>query len=183
MARVFDRYLRLEPRRPLGDLAAGLRMEAHDPAWILGRQWRMGEHQGENASSPVQVALRVRETALKALEGRDGIDLGRTPPEAAIEREGDDWWTPGRRVLYGRRAAGALPALDAADPTLLLADLPVPYDALNGRSCPSASSCGCGRRRPAATCGGRCCASSGGCCGWRRRTTRPPLRSRRRNPS
>lgn len=133
MARVFDHYLRLEPRRPLGDLAAGLRMEVHDPAWFLGRQWRMGEHQGENASTPVRVEVSVRETVLKTLEGRDGIDLARTPPEAAIEREADDWWTPGRRVLYGRRAAVALPPLDAADPTLLLAGLPTPYDALDGR--------------------------------------------------
>jgi hypothetical protein len=133
MARVFDRYLRLEPRRPLGALAAGLRMEAHDAAWILGRQWRLGEHQGENATTPMEVELELRETPLEGLDGRGGLDLSRTPPEAAIEREMDDWWTPGRRVLYGRRAAAALPALDAADPDLLLADLPTPYDALNGR--------------------------------------------------
>ncbi|MCP4469962.1 MAG: hypothetical protein GY815_04615 [Gammaproteobacteria bacterium] len=133
MARIYDHYLRLEPRRPLGDLTAGLRMEVHDPAWMLGRQWRMGEHQGEDASTPVQVDVTLRETVLKSLEGRDGINLESTPPEAAIEREHDDWWTPGRRVLYGRRAAPSLPPLDAADPALLLADLGIPYDTLEGR--------------------------------------------------
>jgi len=133
MTRVYDHYLRLEPRQPTSDLGAGIRMEAHDPAWILGRQWRMGEHQGENASTPIKVNVQLRETRLEALIGRPGLDLQTTPPEAAVERESDDWWTPGRRVLYGRRAAVHLPPLNIADSALLLKQLPTPYDVLENR--------------------------------------------------
>ncbi|QAU14006.1 lamin tail domain-containing protein [Halorubrum sp. BOL3-1] len=33
----------------------GLRAEVHDPLWLLGRQWQVGEFAGEDAGSPVKV--------------------------------------------------------------------------------------------------------------------------------
>ncbi len=132
MARIFNKYLRIEPKRSVGDLAEGIRMEAHDPEWILGRQWRMGEHQGENASSHVSIKLKVSEIEVESIEGMDGINLQSMPPEALIEGEAEDWWTPGRRVLYGRRASAEMPPLNNADPKYLLDELPYPYDGFKG---------------------------------------------------
>ena len=54
---VFQEYWRLEPRvRPDGsggNLAQALEARVHDPLWALGRQWQLGELQGEDAGSPI----------------------------------------------------------------------------------------------------------------------------------
>ena len=57
------------------------------------------------------------------------------PPEAIVESEPGDWWTPGRRIRIGAAAAaeGGLPPIESADPALLLANLPAPYDRFDGR--------------------------------------------------
>jgi hypothetical protein len=131
----FDRYGRIEPRQPYEDLGAGFRAEIHDPVWFLGRQWQLGEHQGEDASSPVQVRFRARHRALEAVGGDAAYNPTTTPPEAIIESEPGDWWTPGRRVRLGILAADAAglpnPSDPAADPTLLLTDLPAPFHHLH----------------------------------------------------
>lgn len=127
-----DYYRRLEPHRPIEDLERGFRAEVHDPVWFLGRQWQMGEHQGEDASSPVEVTYTARQVPLGLIAGLDPTVI---PPEAVIESETGDWWTPGRRIALGRAYAAArkLPPPPAADPARLLKNLPVPYDALDGR--------------------------------------------------
>lgn len=131
----FERYRRLEPSRPLGDLDQGFRAEVHDPAWFLGRQWQLGEHDGEDAASPVKVLVTASQTPVDPHAGDLNLDPTVVPPEAVIESEPGDWWTPGRRARLGLAAAKA--AADERitlpqDPGLLLAGLPPPYDGLNG---------------------------------------------------
>jgi len=129
----YDHYNRLEVAQPYSDLGKGFRAKIHDPAWFLAMQWLMGEFQGENAVSPVQVAYRISEDLIAPMDGNIFYDPQNTPPEAIVESETGDWWTPGRRVRIGIEAAVFLPSLDQADQNLLLADLPAPYHHLNGR--------------------------------------------------
>jgi hypothetical protein len=54
---IYDVMLRLTPDAYTSDLERGWSAELADPAWMLGRQWQMGEHQGEDASSPTTVTF------------------------------------------------------------------------------------------------------------------------------
>lgn len=129
-------YRRLEPRLPLGNLERGFRAETADPLWLLGRQWQLGEHAGEDASSPVLVDVDAQHVDVDPLPGHPDLDPTLVPLEGVVERESDDWWTPGRRVALGRAyavAEGLGPAAEAPE-ALVLDDLPAPYDRLNGRA-------------------------------------------------
>jgi hypothetical protein len=136
MATVYDVVTQLQAYPALGDLARGFSAEVADPAWLLGRQWQMGEHQGEDASSPVKVAYRARLTPVAPLGGDPRQDPTTTPAEAIVESEPGDSWTAGRRVSAGRAVEAAAAAagrpLPANDPTLRLAGLPAPYQLLDG---------------------------------------------------
>ncbi|AKF86649.1 hypothetical protein MFUL124B02_30895 [Myxococcus fulvus 124B02] len=133
MATRYEMYQRLEVKQPGEDLNRGFLAEVCDPLWFLGRQWQMGEHQGEDASSPVSVTYRASHQPVDPLEGNPEQDPLLIPPEALIESEPDDWWTPGRRLRIGKAASVSLPPVASADPTLLLADLPTPYERFNGK--------------------------------------------------
>lgn len=130
MATRFELYNRLEPARPGEDLVAGLREEIHDPLWFLARQYLMGEHRGEDASSPVRVDYRLAEVAIDPYGGDATLDPAVVPPEAIIEAEPDSWWTPGRRIRIGESAGAGLGPV-SGHPELQLR-LPPPYDRLNG---------------------------------------------------
>jgi hypothetical protein len=144
MASNFIDYSRLEPRPFERNQEAGFAASIHDPVWFLGRQWQMGEHQGENASSPVWVHYELRSQPIESADPR--FDPKAIPAEAIVESEIDDWWTLGRRVRIGKRLAGdaeALAAVEAlADPneqrTLFFFKPPPPYEhfhgALDGRA-------------------------------------------------
>jgi hypothetical protein len=134
---IFDVMLRLEADPHQQNLARGWAAELADPLWLLGRQWQMGEHQGEDASSPVAVDIITRSTPIRPVPGQTHLDPATVPAEAIIESEPFDWWTPGRRVRIGRAVEAAanqhgitLPA----DESFQLTNLPVPYDVLNGTS-------------------------------------------------
>ena len=102
---TWEHFRRLEPMPPYTDLARGFAAEVADPAWLLGRQWQVGEHTGEDASSPVLVELQVAHTPLEPVAGLDPTVV---PAEAILEGTALDWWTVGRRVLVGRAVAPAL---------------------------------------------------------------------------
>ena len=51
---------RLEGRPRTTDFERSLRAEVRDPLWFLTRQWQFGEFQGEDAASPIDVALGIR---------------------------------------------------------------------------------------------------------------------------
>ena len=134
MPLIVDAVRRLEAEPALADLARGFRAEIADPLWFLGRQWQLGEHLGEDASSPITVGYRCRLTPIDPLDGDLAQDPRTTPAEAIVESEPGDFWTPGRRVRAGRLVAAAADDAGAPltpDPALLLAGLPVPYDALD----------------------------------------------------
>ena len=116
-------YIQLQPRPNERNPEAGFAAAIHDPAWFLGRQWQMGEHQGENASSPTWVEYQLSSRTITAADPR--FDPTITPAEAIVESEIDDWWTIGRRVRIGRRFVGH-PAL--ADEALRFYNPPPPYE-------------------------------------------------------
>lgn len=128
----YELYRRLEVAQPFENLNRGFLAEAHDPVWFLGRQWQLGEHQGEDASSPVTVIYQASQQPVDVYEGDPLMDPTVIPPEAIVESEPGDWWTPGRRCRIGIAASGSLPPVADADPALLLSELPVPYYRFNG---------------------------------------------------
>jgi hypothetical protein len=120
---------RLEPRVRGADPAAGLRAAVHDPLWLLGRQWQVGELLGEDAASPVAVRVETAEHPLTrwrpaAGDARD-YDPRAVPLEALVEREPAvaptlrlrlDAWTRLVELLRAAGLSGRIPALAAAHP-------------------------------------------------------------------
>jgi len=125
----FDHYLRLEPEVSRRDFQTGIPATIQDPLWFLCRQWQMGEHQGENASTPVRVIYHASHTNLEATPD-DPRDPTRVPAEAIIEAEPDSWWTLGRRIAYGARFVAELP-IELGE-TDRLHFLPPPYNSFDG---------------------------------------------------
>lgn len=130
MIRRIDAYRRLETRPGDRDLQNGFAARVHDPLWLLARQWQMGEHQGENASSPVRVDAAISRTPIDPLNGDPALDPRVIPAEALVESELDDWWTMGRRVAIGALFS-AVPAATAAK-GVRFKDPSPPYDAFDG---------------------------------------------------
>jgi hypothetical protein len=56
---------RVEPRPRVPKVKASLRAEIRDPAWLLGRQWQLGEFAGEDAGSPAFADLSYRVAELR----------------------------------------------------------------------------------------------------------------------
>lgn len=127
-------YLWLEPGRH--DTDEGLRARVADPVWFLTRQWQLGEHQGEDASSPVVVSSAPRHVPITYDPARPDLDPTVIPAEALLEAEPGDWWTIGRRLRLGRAAAPLLD--DAARAEYAFGVLPAPYgrlaDEVDGRA-------------------------------------------------
>src|SRR5918997_4619494 len=87
-------WLRLEPRARSEAMRASLEGRVHDPLWLLARQWQFGEFKGEDAASPVVVALTAQRTPVtRYWPGRPttttkGIPYdGTLPLETMVERE------------------------------------------------------------------------------------------------
>ena len=76
------RPTRVPPRRP--EPPERLRRRVHDPLWLLAREWEMGEHQGENASSPVRVDCMLSRTP-QAAAGRPRVRPGGGAGKALVE--------------------------------------------------------------------------------------------------
>ena len=57
---LFRGWNRLEGRPRVTDFERSLRAEVRDPLWFLTRQWQFGEFRGEDAASPIDVAVGVR---------------------------------------------------------------------------------------------------------------------------
>jgi hypothetical protein len=129
MAATMPTHIRLEPRPYERDLQAGFEAAVHDPVWFLARQWQMGEHQGENATSPTWVGYGLRSRTIGAADPR--FDPTVIPAETIVESEIDDWWTTGRRVRIGRRFMNR-PAI-AEDDSLQFINPPPPYERFHGQ--------------------------------------------------
>ena len=114
---------RLEPLAPYGDLERGFSQEVADPLWMLGRQWQLGEHTGEDAGAPVGLTMSVAHTPIEPLEGQNPA---RKPAEAIIEGSTEDWWTVGRRIRVGRAVRKSLTD-EQRTKAAFKNELPAPY--------------------------------------------------------
>ena len=128
----FDLARRLEPARPFGDLGRGFSAETADAVWFLARQWQLGEHRGEDAASPLRVTYRASHVPIDPLAVRPDADPRVVPPEAIVESQAGEWWTPGRRLRIGLACAPSLGPVETADASLLFGPMAPPYDRFNG---------------------------------------------------
>ena len=110
---------RLEPQSTLGDPQPGVEARVHDPLWLLGRQWQLGEFEGEDAGTPLTVRAVTRTVAVDRWApgaGDTGLAFGRDQRdllEPLVEAEPANQQTPGLRAR-AEAAAALLAALDDA---------------------------------------------------------------------
>lgn len=115
-----DLILRIEPVQRAEDLRPGLAARLLDPLWLLGRQWMLGEFDGEDAGTPVAVEYALAHYPLQTLYGADGkrpVDGG-APLERHLEAVADPpgGWNPHKRAETAALLARMLhdAGLDAA---------------------------------------------------------------------
>lgn len=65
-------WSRLEPRTRDRDLRDGLRAAVHDPLWLLGRQWQVGELKGEDGGSLVDATVEITVDPMARFRPGDG---------------------------------------------------------------------------------------------------------------
>jgi hypothetical protein len=85
-------WTRIEPKPRDGTLARGLQAQVRDAAWMLARQWQVGEYAGEDAGSPVAATIAVTNRTLATYRPGDdpsaAVALDVTLPlEIHVERE------------------------------------------------------------------------------------------------
>ncbi|MFN3273657.1 MAG: hypothetical protein ACK41U_03220 [Paracoccus sp. (in: a-proteobacteria)] len=95
-------WTRLEPQSLSGDPQPGISAGVHDPMWLLGRQWQMGEFRGEDCGTPVSVRITAQTQALCALRagGQDRNAAPRPLSGGAVfepEIEAEPWAPPSLR--------------------------------------------------------------------------------------
>ena len=90
---------RLTPRVASPDIRESVAARVEDPAWLLCRQWQLGEFDGSDGGSPVSARLRMQAGALSGFRGLgDGaplddhsyLDTATTPLETVVERTAPD---------------------------------------------------------------------------------------------
>ena len=130
MAVTTTTWHRLEPRVRGGDPAIGLKAAVHDPLWLLGRQWQMGELSGEDAAFPVAVRVETEAHPLSRFRAGDAgapvaYDPAARPLEEMVERELPraptlrqrlDAWTRLRAMLEAAGQGALAAPLAAAHP-------------------------------------------------------------------
>lgn len=86
---VIRGWERLEGRPRIDDFERSLRAEVRDPLWFLTRQWQFGEFQGEDAASPIDVALGMRSAPVATLriKSTEAAYDPTVPLETRVERE------------------------------------------------------------------------------------------------
>ena len=84
-------WTRLEPQSSSGDPRPGVEARVHDPLWLLGRQWQLGEFEGEDAGTPLTVRVVTRTVAVDRWAAGDDdevrvLDRVRAGPAGATGR-------------------------------------------------------------------------------------------------
>ena len=80
----------LEGRPRAEDFERALRAEARDPLWFLARQWQSLELKADDAGSPIEARVALRETKLARYAAKGGpaqMFPTELPLEAVVERE------------------------------------------------------------------------------------------------
>jgi hypothetical protein len=108
----FTTWARLEPVASDPDLRPGLVAEVADPAWLLARQWQLGELHGDDAASPALVEF----TAEVARPSR--VKLG----DAGTPRAYDPVVLPLDVLAEREPAPPAVPATVSIEASLLLTE-------------------------------------------------------------
>ena len=131
MTIVTTTWHRLEPRVRGQDPSAGLRAAVHDPLWLLGRQWQVGELLGEDAAFPVSVHVETVEQRLTRWRPAAGdavdYDARVVPLEVMVEREPTVPPSLRQRLAAWLRLVDLLDAAGLADrATALAAAHPLP---------------------------------------------------------
>src|ERR1035437_4147577 len=105
-------WTRIEPDTltgdPQKDLTLGIAAELADPLWLLGRQWQMGEWQGEDSGSPVSAQVSASSYAIDSLViGPETVAYQptATPTDTLVEHDGS-------HADLAMRAAGGRAFLD-----------------------------------------------------------------------
>lgn len=112
-------HTRLEPQGTTGDPRPGVEARVHDPLWLMGRQWQLGEFEGEDAGTPLTVRAVTRTVAVDRWTpgaGGSGLAFGRNRRdllEPLVEAEPVGAQVPGLRAR-AEAAAVLLAALDDA---------------------------------------------------------------------
>jgi hypothetical protein len=85
-------WTRIEPKPRDATLSRSLQGQVRDPAWMLARQWQVGEFMGEDAGSPIQATLGIANRTVTTY--RPGDQPSSTVPldaalplEVHVERE------------------------------------------------------------------------------------------------
>jgi len=131
-----DVYVRLEPRTRSDSIEPGIAARIHDPAWTLGRQWVLGELDGDDAGTPVSASVQIESHALSRVgwgNHTERYDPAAMPLDALLERtpvHGAAEWTLRQRVDAGMalvrslRAKGLTSAITEAVSDYRLRGLP-----------------------------------------------------------
>lgn len=133
-------WTRLEPQSTAGDPRPGIEMRMHDPLWLLGRQWQLGEFEGEDAGTPLTVRVVTSTAPVDrwgpgvAAEGQAFSRERQDLLEPLVEREPIVVGSVGLRPR-AEAAAILLAALDDADlgahRVALVNQCPLDLDPLN----------------------------------------------------
>lgn len=86
----YSAFGRVEARCRTKEFDRGLQARTADPLWMLGRQWQVGEFQGEDAGSPIEVTLRHSTQPIEQVvlgDENEAVMLANQPLEILVERE------------------------------------------------------------------------------------------------
>lgn len=101
----FIAWNRLEGRPRKKDFESVLKAKIHDPLWMLGRQWQMGEFKGNDTGSGILARVQMdyaRISQQATLNGSPSTYSGELPLEPLVERI-THRWSVKERILMGKK--------------------------------------------------------------------------------
>jgi len=112
-------WTRLEPQSATGDPRPGIEARVHDPLWLIGRQWQLGEFAGEDAGTPLTVRVVTRGVAVDRWAPGEGGEV------RALDHERQDLlepWVEREPVPAGALGPGLRARAEAASALLAALD-------------------------------------------------------------
>jgi hypothetical protein len=81
-------WQRLKPNSRDSEMSDGVQATIHDPAWMLARQWQLGEFEGEDVGSPISVSVSTMQNKIsKVIVNNNSFNYEKDYPlEVLIER-------------------------------------------------------------------------------------------------
>ncbi len=102
-------WTRLEPYTRSANIDSGLQATLHDPLWMIGRQWQVGEFRAEDAGTPIQAQLRGSQAPLARFRAGplNGNAVGSQPYDHDLPLEALVERAPLRQSFHPGRVAEA----------------------------------------------------------------------------